>query len=403
MYNESVMFSVESRGGIRIHMNRDGKYGTIEMTIKPTAEQKKKLRSFINAVGGNVNIDFMDENYNTTHAVSYEGVSPTRALSGITTFYDKGIKPKGNVSYSLDMTNNQGNPINEDGSLKIEEISSIADLTDNDFIVPYRNVQLPNVPQLIKEVLGLGDKPVIIKKNIFERNMGNHADVKPEQSRDILYNALYNTNLYGQTQKIRKPYNWVVLNIKGESANKLVLLEINDNKNNAEIVHWHYIDNKGVEKLRRQAGREGGQLLILPSKEEVGALSDLTTNLSSTDKDTTTNPKNQISEQESYSINRTDIDYLDAVNRGDMATAQNDDIRYSISRDEVTVATPEMEAEANETLSREAELVEQLDEAQTALDRLRSKIPKRNQRKEMTFDEVRKFLLDDYFRPIFHV
>ena len=91
----------ESRGGIRIHMNRDGKYGTIEMAVKPTAEQKKKLRSFINAVGGNVDIDFMDENYNTTHAVSYEGVSPARALSGITTFYDKGIKPKGNVSYSI--------------------------------------------------------------------------------------------------------------------------------------------------------------------------------------------------------------------------------------------------------------------------------------------------------------
>ena len=91
----------ENRGGIRIHMNRDGKYGTIEMAIKPTADQMKKLRSFINAVGGNVDIDFMDENYNTTHAVSYEGVSPTRALSGITTFYDKGIKPKGNESYSI--------------------------------------------------------------------------------------------------------------------------------------------------------------------------------------------------------------------------------------------------------------------------------------------------------------
>ena len=94
----------ENRGGIRIHMNRDGKYGTIEMAIKPTADQKKKLRSFIGAVGGNVDIDFMDENYNTTHSVSYEGVSPTRALSGITTFYDKGIKPKDNVSESYSVS-----------------------------------------------------------------------------------------------------------------------------------------------------------------------------------------------------------------------------------------------------------------------------------------------------------
>ena len=56
------------------------------MTIKPTAEQKKRLRSFIGAVGGNVDVDFMDENYNTAHSASYEGVSPARVLSGITSF-----------------------------------------------------------------------------------------------------------------------------------------------------------------------------------------------------------------------------------------------------------------------------------------------------------------------------
>ena len=94
----------ENRGGIRIHMNRDGKYGTIEMAIKPTADQKKKLRSFIGAVGGNVDIDFMDENYNTAHSASYEGVSPARVLSGITSFYDEGIKPKGNVSESYSVS-----------------------------------------------------------------------------------------------------------------------------------------------------------------------------------------------------------------------------------------------------------------------------------------------------------
>ena len=216
-------------------MNRDGKYGTIEMAIKPTAKQKKKLRSFINAVGGNVDIDFMDENYNTTHSVSYESVTPTRALSGITTFYDNGIKPKGNVSYSINR---------EDIDAERREIERKAK-TDGTWL------KAPN---------------------------GKDTNLSPKQ--------------------------WVDVPTKA-------------------FKEWF----------------------------------------------------------------------------GDW---ENDDIRYSISRDEVTVATPEMVAEANETLSREAELVEQLDEAQTALNRLRSKIDKRNQRKEMTFDEVRKFLLDDYFRPIFH-
>ena len=62
-----------------------------------------------------------------------------------------------------------------------------------------------------------------------------------------------------------------------EGNNRLVLLELSPEKENAEIVHWHYIDDKGLEKIKRQAEREDGQLLILPSdKEEVGALSNLT-------------------------------------------------------------------------------------------------------------------------------
>ena len=42
-----------------------------------------------------------------------------------------------------------------------------------------------------------------------------------------------------------------------------------------------------------------------------------------------------------------------------------DDIRYSLNRDDVTIATPEMVAEANEELSKEAKLLAELDEAQT--------------------------------------
>ena len=29
-------------------------------------------------------------------------------------------------------------------------------------------------------------------------------------------------------------------------------------------MHWHYIDERGFGKIKKQAEREGGQLLILP-------------------------------------------------------------------------------------------------------------------------------------------
>lgn len=173
----------------------------------------------------------------------------------------------------------QGNPLNADGTLKLEKVESIDDITDEDFSRPTRNVELPKIPEAVDNALGAEGKPVIIKKNIFERNAERHKDLSTSQSRGILFSALYNTDLYGQNQKAKRPYNWVVINTKDEKGhNRIVLLEINPSKNAVEIVHWHYVNDKNLELIKKQAIREGGQVLILPSEnsEEVGGLSNLT-------------------------------------------------------------------------------------------------------------------------------
>ena len=178
----------------------------------------------------------------------------------------------------------QGNPLREDGTLAIEHIDSINELTDADFLAPTRNVSLPDLPKRIADALGANGKRVVIKRNIFERNKQMHGDLTPEQSRGILSKALYHPTLYGQNQKVKRPYNWVVISTGEKGKRKLVLLEVSNSKENIEIVHWHFIDEHGLNKIRRQAEREDGQLLILPSEsdsEEVGALSDPTQGLSS--------------------------------------------------------------------------------------------------------------------------
>lgn len=186
---------------------------------------------------------------------------------------------------------NQGNPIDESGRLILEEVESIDQISDQDFEDPTRNIILPAIPDNVAEAVGTNGKPVIIKKNIFERNLIRHSDLTPDQSRDILKSALYSPDIYGQNQKRRRVNNWVVISVSDKQSsgtNKLVLLEVNENKENVEIVHWHYLDKRGMEKLKRQTEREGGQLLILPSAsaEEVGALSDLTSDLPSEGKGT---------------------------------------------------------------------------------------------------------------------
>lgn len=185
------------------------------------------------------------------------------------------------VKFSL--KDNQGNPLNQDGTLKLDKIKSVDELTDEDFLHPTRNVELPSLPKKIADAIGTEGKPVVIKKNIFERNYMRHKDVTPELSKVIFKSALYNPDLYGQNQKKTRPYNWVLINTKDEKGNnRTVLLEVNPNKDNVEIVHWHFVNDKNLGLIKKQAIREGDQVLILPSEqsEEVGGLSNLTDDLS---------------------------------------------------------------------------------------------------------------------------
>ena len=242
----------------------------------------------------------VDKEDDTVYLENVEGETELWSYSGICIAFNEGdARLIDNKNYVL--TDNQGNPVNENGTLKVEEVKSVDELTDEDFSAPTRNVQLPALPQNVDAAIGANGKPVVIKKNIFERNSKRHGDLTPEQSRGIIQSALYTPNLYGQNQKSKRPYNWVVINTKDEQGrNRLVLLEVNRNKDNVEIVHWHYIDAHGLEKIKRQAESEDGQLLILPSDktEEAGALSSPTSDLSSESKDTEQSSSVQVGVQE---------------------------------------------------------------------------------------------------------
>ncbi len=214
-------------------------------------------------------------------------------------------------------TDNQGNPVNEDGTLKVEKIKVIDDLKDEDFSSPTRSVQLPKLPDNVDAAIGANGKPIIIKKNIFERNSTTYHEVSPQQAREILTAALYRPDLYGQNQKATRPYNWIVINTKdNEGQNKLVVLEVNDNKDNVEIVHWYVVDNRGVEKVKRQAAREGGHILILPSEmEEAGALSGRPSDLSSDGKFTQSSETKQVPKGESGAPKIKKVNPFDFVDK----------------------------------------------------------------------------------------
>lgn len=182
-------------------------------------------------------------------------------------------------------TDNMGNTLNSDGSIHTEKVNTLDEIKDDEFDEPTRSVELPEIPDNVATAIGSNGKPIIIKKNIFKKNATNHPELDASDSRAILNEALYNPNLVGQTQPVKRPSYKVA--IKTGDKNSIVVLDVYDDKKQVEIVGWRRINEKGLAKMQRQAEREGGQFLILsPNDGSAAALSALPHDLSSVGKDT---------------------------------------------------------------------------------------------------------------------
>ena len=189
-----------------------------------------------------------------------EGVGPTEA--------DK-QESKAEAEAEKQKVDKQGNPIDAEGRLITEKVEDISDLSDDDFKNPTRSVELPKIPKNVDDALGANGRPVIIKKNIFEKNGKSHG-FTPEQSRKILGDALYNPDIVGQSQPSTKKTHWVA--IKVDEKSPITILEVNDGKDNVEVVGWYTLDARNLERIKRQAEREGGELLVLSPKDKVESL-----------------------------------------------------------------------------------------------------------------------------------
>ena len=217
------------------------------------------------------------------------------------------------------LTDNQGNPVDENGKLIVEEVQSIEEITDEDFENPTRNVLLPAIPENVAIAIGTEGKTIVIKKNVFEKNGNTHVELEPEDSRNILRSALYNPNIVGSTQPVKRPDYKVA--IRTGEKNAVVVLDVFRGKEYVEIVGWRMVNEKGLAKMQRQAEREGGQFLILsPNDGSAAALSALPSGSSSAAESTTPVSNEQENEQKSDEISESEgekdvIDELREQNR----------------------------------------------------------------------------------------
>lgn len=150
--------------------------------------------------------------------------------------------------------------------------------TSEDYKNPLQDYKLPAISQEIFKKLNKSEKPIILKKNIIEKNKNNHPEVNIEEYNDILSKGLYQTDVVFKTKKDDDYFNFIHYD---KNSNSQVLVELSETKDNYEIVNFYKLSDKSIQRKLKQAikriDNEGGQVLIdiKDKTSKVGDLSNL--------------------------------------------------------------------------------------------------------------------------------
>lgn len=126
---------------------------------------------------------------------------------------------------------------------------------------PRSDFRLPNLNQSDLALLGKEQKPVVIKPNIVTKNKNNHPELDINDYNDVIENGLYNAKYLIQTEPVKKPnyYNFIA---PRNNKHDNVVIELNETKDNYEIVGWYFLKDKGLKTKLNAANKNGGQSII---------------------------------------------------------------------------------------------------------------------------------------------
>ncbi|MCM1296179.1 MAG: SNF2-related protein, partial [Muribaculaceae bacterium] len=156
----------------------------------------------------------------------------------------------------------------------------LIDKTQLPTIEHYNNPQsdfvMPNISEDVLNNLQKNQKPLVLKKNIIEKNKRNHPELSTNEYNNVLEQAIYNPNYVIQTKPKTKP-NYYSFISKNTADNKISVIELSDNKDNYEIVNFFKVDEKRFNEYLKRAEHEGGEVLITKKNDFQGSarLSDL--------------------------------------------------------------------------------------------------------------------------------
>lgn len=160
-----------------------------------------------------------------------------------------------------------GSDETDKAGVPIKEMKSVDDIPDEEFSKPTHSFKLPGIStRAWKEKVG-DSRPVLLKKNIIELKNKDHAEFRGKE-KEIIRNAVYNNDQVLYCKPDTKPNYYSV--VKNGHYYDVVNIDTDPNKKYNEIVDWRRIDERGLQKMKRQEIRNataGGQSSITGVKD----------------------------------------------------------------------------------------------------------------------------------------
>ena len=123
-----------------------------------------------------------------------------------------------------------------------------------------RDNVLPELNEEDLQKIGVDkNKPVLLKKFIIDRNEIRHPDITKDDVINIIANALYAPSeiFHGKSEKPYYHFAKVIeITSKGKSEIGLVLLDVDENKDNFEIVHAHFVNATGFRQVKKDIKKD---------------------------------------------------------------------------------------------------------------------------------------------------
>lgn len=129
-----------------------------------------------------------------------------------------------------------------------EKIASVHIDFDRDNILPELNVDS------LKEMGLTQNKKVLLKKSIIDRNAREHSEITQETFQKILAETLYSqkTEIFPANKTKPNYFHFSRVIREGEKFT-LVLLDVDEKKENFEIVHAHFVYLDAFERAKNKA------------------------------------------------------------------------------------------------------------------------------------------------------